>query len=182
VGCTIGGAAPADAFCIRGDFFEKCHSMRESRRASCSIEKRDEAVKQRSIKCIKKREQRGTEKNKVFSQLPPPTTLSLPIHLFIQPCFSHSGRQTKKKRGKRKNRTHKTPIHKIKPIPSLSWANCLLDVLGMCFVCVDMKTVYALSPSRCFCPCIYTPMSSRSAPAQLLFNVLFLQRIAFYGT
>jgi hypothetical protein len=73
-----------------------------------------EGGQKRSIKCIKKEMKR----TKCFHiSLPPPLSLSSlsPIHLFIQPCFSiHSASRQKKKR------THKTPIHKIKPIPSLS--------------------------------------------------------------
>lgn len=86
-----------------------------------------EAVKQRSIKCMEK----ATEKNKVFS-----FSLSAPFTYLFNHVFPFS-HQTKKKL---RERTHKTPIHKIKPIPSLSWANCLLEVCWR--FCVDMKIAF----------------------------------------
>lgn len=77
--------------------------------------------------------QKENEKNKVFSFFP-----ASPFSYLFNHVFPFS-RQTKKVK---RERAHKTPIHKIKPIPTLSWANCLL---GECWgFCVDMKIVYFL--------------------------------------
>lgn len=113
-----------------------------------------EAVKQRSIKCIKE----NRKEQSVFTIF----SFLFPLHsLIYSTMFCHPfSRQTKKN-----ERTHKTPIHKIKPIPSLSWANCLLEVCWR--FCVDMEIVYffcaALALVSCRKP--FPPSSS---------NVLFL--------
>lgn len=68
------------------------------------VESLVEAVKQRSIKHI----ERKWKEQSVF------IFSCLSIQLFIQPCFPFT-RQTKKVK---RERAHKTPIHKIKPIPN----------------------------------------------------------------
>lgn len=77
------------------------------------------------------------KKNKVFSQFFLLFFFSSFTYLFNH-VFPFS-QQTKKER------THKTPIHKIKPIPSLSWANCLLEVCCECFVCGHEDRLYFFS-------------------------------------
>lgn len=61
--------------------------------------------------------------------------------IFIQPCFSFSPADKKK-------RTHKTPIHKIMPIPSLSWQIVCLE----CVVGLDMEIAFFSFPVRFYLP------------------------------
>lgn len=135
-------------------------------------------TKRRRSKTIHQMYKKEMKRTKCFHIFLPFIPLS-PIHLFIQPCFSiHSVSRQKKKK-----RTHKTPIHKIKPIPSLSWANCLLEVCWR--FCVD-KIVYFFHYFVLLLPHVLQETISNSHPFQpprcpilLRRNVLFQQWIAF---
>lgn len=110
-------------------------------------------------------EKKATEENKVFSQF----FLSFLLHsLIYSTMFFHPSIQPADKIKKRRTneRTHKTPIHKIKPIPSLSWANCLLEVCWRSSA--DMEVVYASCPA-----------GSRRRLTPRHHNVLFLWRNCF---
>ena len=93
-----------------------------------------EGGQKRSIKCIKKEMKR----TKCFH-----ISLSSPFSYLFNHVFPTIQPTDKKKR------THKTPIHKIKPIPSLSWANCLLEVCWR--FCVDKEIVYFFFTALRYC-------------------------------
>ena len=91
-----------------------------------------EAVKQRSIKSgERKKRSKKMKRTKCFSSS---------IQLFIQPCFSI---QPADKIKRREERAHKTPIHKIKPIPNFYLGQIV------CFKCVVWRSLSVFSFSLC---------------------------------
>lgn len=107
----------------------------------------------RSIKCIKKKK---WKEQSVFTFL-----FLLHSVIYSTMFFQPFSQQTKKER------THKTPIHKIKPIPSLSWANCLLEVCWR--FCVDKEIVYFF---HCFALLLPHVLQDTIPPFPMLFLVM----------
>jgi hypothetical protein len=108
--------SPLTLFAFTAIFFENFQSWEEAARrqrveASCT-QNSDEAVKQRSIKSIKKREHREElKRTKCFAHHPPThTPQPSSIHLFIQPCFAIQAGRQEAKRKREKTELIKLPF------------------------------------------------------------------------
>lgn len=115
--------------CFKGWWWHKKRQMMSWKWRKCCCRGGQTTIHQKRRK--KKKRSKKMKRTKCFSSS---------IQLFIQPCFSI---QPADKIKRREERAHKTPIHKIKPIPNFYLGQIV------CFKCVVWRSLSVFSFSLC---------------------------------